>query len=68
MPGKVVAVNVNAGDVVLAGSTMVVIEAMKMEHAIKASVDGQVTAVHYQVGEQVDEGVDLLTFEAAEQG
>ncbi len=68
MPGKVVGVNVNAGDVVSAGSTMMVIEAMKMEHAIKASVDGQVTAVHYQVGEQVDEGVDLLTFEAAEQG
>ena len=68
MPGKVVAVNVNAGDVVLSGSTMMVIEAMKMEHAIKASVDGQVTAVHYEVGEQVDEGVDLLTFEAAEQG
>ena len=68
MPGKVVAVNVNAGDVVSAGSTMMVIEAMKMEHAIKASVDGQVTAVHYQVGEQVDEGVDLLTFEAMEQG
>ena len=68
MPGKVVAVKVNAGDVVSAGSTMMVIEAMKMEHAVKASVDGQVTAVHYQVGEQVDEGVELLTFKAAEQG
>jgi 3-methylcrotonyl-CoA carboxylase alpha subunit len=67
MPGKVVVVNVAAGDAVAAGTTLLVLEAMKMEHAIKAPVDGTVTAVHYNVGDQVDEGVDLLAFEAAEQ-
>ena len=42
---------------------LVVLEAMKMEHAIKAPVDGTVLAVHYGVGDQVDEGVDLIDFE-----
>ncbi len=66
MPGKVVAVNVKAGDEVGAGMTLIVLEAMKMEHAIKAPVDGRVTAVHYGVGDQVEEGRDLIAFEAVE--
>ena len=40
-----------------------VLEAMKMEHAITAPADGTVAAVHFKVGEQVDEGVELLAFE-----
>jgi 3-methylcrotonyl-CoA carboxylase alpha subunit len=67
MPGKVVSVNVTAGDEVTAGTTLIVLEAMKMEHAIKAPMDGRVTAVHYGVGDQVDEGIDLLAFEEADQ-
>jgi len=65
MPGKIVAVNAAPGDQVGAGDTIVVLEAMKMEHAIKAPVDGKVTAVHYGVGDQVDEGADLIDFEEA---
>jgi 3-methylcrotonyl-CoA carboxylase alpha subunit len=67
MPGKVVAVHVAAGDVVTAGTTLIVLEAMKMEHAIKAPMDGRVMVVHYGVGDQVDEGIDLLAFEEADQ-
>ena len=67
MPGKVVAVNVSTGDNVTAGATLIVLEAMKMEHAIKAPVDGCVTAVHYAVGDQVEEGRDLIAFEPLEQ-
>ena len=63
MPGKVVAVNAVAGEKVSTGDTLVVLEAMKMEHAIKAPVDGTVVAVHYSVGDQVEEGVDLVEFE-----
>jgi len=63
MPGKIVAVNIEAGETVAAGDTLIVLEAMKMEHAIKAPVDGVVTAVHYGVGDQVDEGTDLIEFE-----
>ncbi len=62
MPGRVVAVNVVAGAHVSAGETLIVLEAMKMEHAIKAPVDGTVEAVHYGVGDQVDEGRDLIAF------
>jgi len=62
MPGRVVAVNVGAGDHVVAGETLIVLEAMKMEHAIIAPVDGTVKAVHYGVGDQVDEGGNLVAF------
>jgi acetyl-CoA carboxylase biotin carboxylase subunit len=54
MPGKVVAVLVAESDRVTAGQTLVVLEAMKMEHAVKASVDGRVERVLVSVGEQVD--------------
>jgi len=63
MPGKIVAVNVTDGAYVRAGDVLVVLEAMKMEHSIKAPVDGTVSTVHYSVGDQVDEGVDLIDFE-----
>ncbi|MCY0904657.1 biotin/lipoyl-binding protein [Arthrobacter sp. H14-L1] len=42
MPGTVVAVNVNNGDAVEAGQTLLAVEAMKMEHQLTASVDGTV--------------------------
>jgi 3-methylcrotonyl-CoA carboxylase alpha subunit len=41
-------------------------EAMKMEHAIKAPTAGTVTDVFYGIGDLVDGGADLLTFEAAD--
>ena len=63
MPAKVVAVAVRAGDVVTRGATLLVLEAMKMEHVITAPADGIVAAVHYEVGEQVAEGAELVTFE-----
>jgi hypothetical protein len=46
----------------------VVLEAMKMEHAITAPADGTVAAVHFKVGEQVEEGVELLVFEGGRLG
>ena len=59
MPGRVVAVRRNAGDAVAAHDPVVVIEAMKMEHAVSASMAGTVTAIHVQAGDQVQRG-DLL--------
>ena len=44
---------------------LAVMEAMKMEHTIRAPADGKVEAVNYAVGDQVDEGVELIKFEAA---
>jgi len=54
MPGKVVKVLVTAGDEVTAGTALVVLEAMKMEHTVRASAAGTVTAIHVAVGDQVE--------------
>ena len=65
MPGKVVSIKVNENDRVKAGDTLIILEAMKMEHSIKAPVDGVVTNVFYIIGDQVDEGKELLSFQKA---
>ncbi|HEX9642736.1 MAG TPA: biotin carboxylase N-terminal domain-containing protein [Acidimicrobiia bacterium] len=54
MPGKVVAVAVEIGAEVAAGDTIVVIEAMKMEHSVRSPATGVVAAVTVTVGQQVD--------------
>jgi 3-methylcrotonyl-CoA carboxylase alpha subunit len=66
MPGKIIALKVEAGAIVERGQALLVMEAMKMEHTIRAPADGVVEKIHYKVGEQVDEGVELIHFEAAE--
>ena len=60
MPGKVIAVNVKAGDAVEKGQVVAVMEAMKMEHALTAPRDGVVEAVGVQVDAQVPEGEILV--------
>jgi len=64
MPGKVVAVNAMVGDGVSAGDTVVVIEAMKMEHAVRSPVDGEVTSIPIAVGDQVHAEQVLAVVEA----
>ena len=66
MPGKIVQVNVVPGDLVTRGQTLMVLEAMKMEHAIAAPADGRVAAVGFAPGDQVGEGVELLRLETGE--
>jgi len=60
MPGKVVQALVAAGDNVVQGQTVMILEAMKMEHAISAPADGTVADVYFAAGDQVDEGAELL--------
>lgn len=55
MPGTVVAVGVTSGDEVSSGASVVVVEAMKMEHALTAPVDGTVD-ITVSVGDKVDAG------------
>ncbi|WP_319436669.1 acetyl/propionyl/methylcrotonyl-CoA carboxylase subunit alpha [Mycobacterium sp. RTGN5] len=55
MPGSVVAVGVSDGDEVTAGTVVVAVEAMKMEHSLTAPVDG-VVELHVAVGDQVKVG------------
>lgn len=66
MPGKVVQVLVAAGDVVVAGQPLVVVEAMKMETTLTAEVDGTVTAVSAEVGAMVDAGAVVVEIASAE--
>ncbi|MEU5694150.1 acetyl/propionyl/methylcrotonyl-CoA carboxylase subunit alpha [Actinosynnema sp. NPDC020468] len=53
MPGTVLVVRVAEGDVVTAGQALFVVEAMKMEHTVTAPVDGVLTEVNVQAGQQV---------------
>jgi 3-methylcrotonyl-CoA carboxylase alpha subunit len=54
MPGKVLKVLVREGQEVAANAPLVVLEAMKMEHTVRAAAAGIVRAVHVAVGDQVD--------------
>jgi biotin carboxyl carrier protein len=60
MPATVIRVTVAPGDAVAAGAVLIVLEAMKMELAIRAPHDGVVVAVHCQAGELVQPGIPLL--------
>ena len=59
MPGRIVAVEVAEGDRVVKGQRLVVLEAMKMEHALAAPFDGVVEVLAAVVGAQVAEGLAL---------
>ncbi|WP_426029052.1 acetyl/propionyl/methylcrotonyl-CoA carboxylase subunit alpha [Brevundimonas sp. TWP2-3-4b2] len=61
MPGKIVATPAKAGDTVTKGQPIVVLEAMKMEHALVAPFDGVVGEVGVSVGDQVVDGAVLAT-------
>ncbi len=63
MPGVVTLIKAQPGDTVEAGAVLMVMEAMKMEHAIKAPHDGTVKAFRYKAGDQVKEGDLLVEFE-----
>jgi geranyl-CoA carboxylase alpha subunit len=65
MNGRVVAVNVTAGDAVEAGRALVVLEAMKMEHVLRAPHAARVKVVHVAAGAQVAPGQLLAELEAA---
>jgi 3-methylcrotonyl-CoA carboxylase alpha subunit len=60
LPGVVVTVAVKPGQKVVAGETLMVVEAMKMEHAITAPYAGIVQAIHCAPGDRVPEGKPLL--------
>ena len=63
MPGSVVRVAVAAGDRVEAGQVLVVLEAMKMEHAVHAGAPGTVAEVDVTEGDQVETGRLLVVVE-----
>jgi 3-methylcrotonyl-CoA carboxylase alpha subunit len=68
MPGKVVKVLVAAGDAVTAGQTLLVLEAMKMEHAVKSHEAGTVERLVVAEGDQVDGGALLIVIASGSEG
>ncbi|MGP3912440.1 ATP-binding protein [Nonomuraea sp. 10N515B] len=67
MPGSVLRVEVAAGDRVTKGQSVLVLEAMKMEHRIAAPADGVVSGVHVEKGQQVDAGAVLAIIQEGDQ-
>ena len=63
MPGKVVKINVKAGDEVAEGTVMIVVEAMKMENNIVASVAAKVKTILVSEGQMVDNKMQLIELE-----
>jgi len=61
MPGRIVAIHVAVGEKVRTGQSLIVLEAMKMEHIITAPADGTVAAIHHAAGDQVAENAELLS-------
>jgi 3-methylcrotonyl-CoA carboxylase alpha subunit len=63
MPGIVLAVRVKPGDAVAAGQALVTLEAMKMEHAVRAAAAGRVARVPAAEGSRVEAGALLVELE-----
>ncbi len=63
MPGKITKVFVSAGQTVEAGARLAVLEAMKMEHILRAAHAGVVTQVSVAAGDFVDEGTAVVAFD-----
>ena len=65
MPGKLLEIVVATGQPVSKGDRLAVLEAMKMQHEILASVDGEVSAIHGTPGDQAAVGDLILEIETA---
>lgn len=66
MPGRIIAVEVAAGDAVTKGQKLVTLEAMKMEHSLTAPFDGTVAELNAEVGAQVQVEALLVRIEVVE--
>lgn len=64
MPGKVIDLKVKKGSKVKAGDTLIILEAMKMEHSIKASENGIVSDLLVSVNDQVENGALLMVVDS----
>ncbi len=60
MPGKILKIFVSVGAEVVVGTPILVMEAMKMEHTIKAAKAGKIEKIHFNEGDQVAGGVELV--------
>jgi 3-methylcrotonyl-CoA carboxylase alpha subunit len=65
MPGSVLQILAQPGDRLAKGAPVLIMEAMKMEHTLRAPADGVLTALRCHVGDFVTEGTELAEFEVS---
>ena len=65
MDGRIVAIRVAAGDTVVRGQTLVVLEAMKIQHQLKAALDATIDSISVHEGQQVANRTVLVTLASA---
>lgn len=63
MPGKIVQILIQVGDIVHAGQPVIILEAMKMENELKTTIDGTVKAISVEKGQSVEKNELLLEIE-----
>jgi biotin carboxyl carrier protein len=63
MPGLVTSIKVSAGDHVMKGTTLLILEAMKMENVIAAPHEATIKEIRVNVGQAVERGLALVEFE-----
>ena len=63
IPGKIVTIEVNEGDVVEEGQVILILEAMKMQNEIQAPVSGTVSSVTCEEGQSIEANVPLVVIE-----
>jgi biotin carboxyl carrier protein len=63
MPGLVLAVMAKEGEAVIEGQELIVLEAMKMENAIKSPQDGTIDKIHVKKNDKIDKNHTLLSFQ-----
>ena len=63
MPGKITKILVTAGQDIVKGQAVLVMEAMKMEYTLKSDISGSVQTIHCAVGDQVVLGKNLVKLE-----
>lgn len=63
LPGVILDIKVNVGEIVKKGQTIIILEAMKMENNINADKDGKITAINVSKGDSVLEGTELVIIE-----
>jgi 3-methylcrotonyl-CoA carboxylase alpha subunit len=67
MPGTITKIFVQTNDTINISDTILILEAMKMEHTIKAPYNGRISALYYVVGDTVEMGCELLALEPTDE-
>jgi len=63
IPGKIVTIEVNQGDIVEEGQVILILEAMKMQNEIQAPISGTVISVNCEEGQSIEANVPLVVIE-----